>query len=115
MNNNIKISEEVILTIASIATKEVEGVASLHTGVVDTILDKFKGNNYSGGISAIISEEEVVVSVIISVYYGEKIYNVAKKVQDNIKNTIETMTDKKVSEVNVHINGIVVASAISDK
>ena len=73
--NNITITEEVILTIASIATKEVKGVAGLHTGVVDTILDKFKVHNWSGGVSTTVSDDCISISVIINVYYGEKIYS----------------------------------------
>ena len=44
--NNVTISEEVMVTIANIATKEVEGVAGLHTGMVDSIIDKFTGTNW---------------------------------------------------------------------
>lgn len=113
--NNITITEEVILTIAGIATKEVEGVAGLHTGVVDTILDKFKGKNFSGGVSAEVTEENIKVSVIIDVYYGEKIYEVAKNVQKHIKATIEDMTERKVSEINVHVHGVSLPSSSSEK
>lgn len=113
--NNITITEEVILTIASIATKEVKGVAGLHTGVVDTILDKIKMNTFSGGVSATVTDENITVSVIIDVYYGEKIYEIAKNVQEHIKTAIEDMTDKKVSEINVHVHGVVVPSSSSEK
>lgn len=114
MNENITISEDVLVTIANIAAKEVKGVASLHAGVVDTILDKVRGN-WSGGVSVVISEENILVSVIVNIAYGEKIYEVAKNVQENIKNAIESMTEKKVSEVNVHVHSVVIVHEKTDK
>lgn len=113
--NNVTISEDVIVTIANIATKEVEGVAGLHTGMVDTIIDKVTGTNWSGGVSAVIQDNEILVSLIINVIYNNKIMDVAKKVQENVKNAIETMTEMKVSEVNVHVHGLVVAPEKTDK
>lgn len=114
MNENITISEDVLVTIANIAAKEVKGVVSLHAGVVDTILDKVRGN-WSGGVSVVISEENILVSVIVNIAYGEKIYEVAKNVQENIKNAIESMTEKKVSEVNVHVHSVVIVHEKTDK
>ena len=113
--NNVTISEDVIVTIANIATKEVEGVAGLHTGMVDTIIDKFTGTNWSGGVSAVIEEEQILVSLIIDVIYNHKIHEVAKKVQENVKNAIETMTEMQVAEVNVHVHGLVVVSEKAEK
>ena len=114
-NNNVTISEDVIVTIANIATKEVDGVAGLHTGMVDTIIDKFTGTNWSGGVSAVIEDDKILVSLIINVVYNNKIYDVAKQVQENVKNAIETMTEMKVSEVNVHVHSVVVVPDKSDK
>lgn len=114
MNENITISEEVVETIANIATKEVKGVAGLHTGVVDTILDKVR-TNWSGGVSAVITEESVLITIVLNIFYGEKINEVAKKVQENVKHAVETMTERTVSEVNIHVHGVVVATDKSDK
>lgn len=113
--NNVTISEEVMVTIANIATKEVEGVAGLHTGMVDSIIDKFTGTNWSGGVSVVIEEDKILVSLIINVIYNHNILDVAKKVQENVKNAIETMTEMQVAEVNVHVHGLVVVSEKAEK
>ncbi len=114
-NNNVTISEDVIVTIANIATKEVEGVAGLHTGMVDTIIDKFTGTNWSGGVSAVIDGERILVTLIIDVVYGNNVCQVATKVQDHVKNAIETMTEMTVSEVNVHVKSVVVVPDKNEK
>lgn len=113
--NNITISEDVVVTIANIAAKEVKGVASLHGGMVDTILDKVTGTNWSGGVSAVVTDEGILVSVIVNIFYGEKIYQVARGIQENIKNAIESMTERAVSEVNVHVHSVIVAPEKSEK
>lgn len=113
--NHITIAEDVIVTISNIAAKEVPGVASLHTGVVDSIIDRFTGTKWSGGVSAVIEEERILVSLIIDVLYNHNILEVAKNVQEHVKNAIETMTQMQVVEVNVHVHGIVVASEKTEK
>lgn len=108
-NTTINISEEVVVTITNIAAKEVKGVAGLHVGALDTILDKVKGTKWSSGVSVVLQEDKVLASVIIDVLYGEKIPEVARAVQENIKHAIESMTEKKVAEVNVHVHSVVVS------
>lgn len=113
--SNVTISEEVLVTVATMAVKEVEGVASLNAGVVDAILDKVGRKSLNGGVSVEIEEDGVVASVIINVKYGEKVHEVAKAVQENVKKAIETMTDKVVKEVNVHVNGVTVVQVAAEK
>ena len=38
--------------------------------------------------------------------YGVSIPDIAFKIQENVKNTVETMTGLKVSQVNIHAQGI---------
>jgi uncharacterized alkaline shock family protein YloU len=42
----------------------------------------------------------------IKVYYGVKIPSVAWDLQRNVKREVETMTDKSVMAVNVHVQGV---------
>jgi len=42
----------------------------------------------------------------LTLEYGAKLNDVGLKVQEETKRAIETMTDLKVKEVNVHIEGI---------
>ncbi|MPN49173.1 hypothetical protein SDC9_196788 [bioreactor metagenome] len=43
---------------------------------------------------------------MIIIDYGISIPDIAFKVQENVKNTVETMTGLKVSQVNIHVQGI---------
>lgn len=103
----IQISDEVISVIAATAACEVEGVAKL---VAQTnIMDKFSKKNVAKtkkGIELEIADGTVKVNTSIMAMYNCKIREVAQKVQDNIKNAIETMTGLKVETVNVIVADI---------
>ncbi|KXZ39638.1 Uncharacterized conserved protein YloU, alkaline shock protein (Asp23) family [Alkalithermobacter thermoalcaliphilus JW-YL-7 = DSM 7308] len=103
---NIKISEDVIATIASLAASEVEGVASMSGGITENITEILGKKNLSKGVKVIVNEDEVFIDLFVLIEYGFVIPDVAWKIQENIKNTVETMTGLKVSEVNVHIQGV---------
>ena len=100
-NNNfgqVKISNDVIATIAGLAALEVEGVEAN-----TTFTDKILKNN---GVKIQIEEEEVSLDVMVMIDYGVSIPDIALKIQENVKNTVETMTGLNVSQVNIHVQGI---------
>lgn len=103
----VKISDEVVIIIAGIATSGVKGVNTTRTGVADGISNLFSKNNYSKGIKVEINENTVVLDIFINVEYGYKISDVAKEVQATVKKEIETMTDMQVAAVNVHVLNII--------
>jgi uncharacterized alkaline shock family protein YloU len=103
----VKISDEVVIIIAGIATSGVKGVSTTRTGVADGISNLFSKNNYSKGIKVEINENTVVLDIFINVEYGYKISDVAKEVQATVKKEIETMTDMQVAAVNVHVLNII--------
>ena len=62
----------------------------------------------SKGIKIAISEDNgCVVDISILVKYGYDIKEVAQNLQQNIKNTIESMAQLEIKSVNVLIDGIV--------
>ena len=80
----------VVTSIVSLAAQEIKGVVGLHgKGIrVDTI-----GN-------------AINVDVFINVTGEVKCADVAFRVQENIKRSVETMTSFKVGVVNVNIMGV---------
>lgn len=103
----VKISDDVVVIIAGIATSTVKGVYTARTGVADGITNLFSKNNYSKGIKVEKNEDTVVLDIFINVEYGCKINEVAKEVQTTVKKEIETMTDLTVAAVNVHVQNII--------
>jgi len=103
----VKISDDVVIIIAGIATSGVKGVSTTRTGVAEGISNLFSKNNYSKGIKVEINENIVVLDIFINVEYGYKINEVAREVQAAVKKEIESMTDLQVASVNVHVLNII--------
>lgn len=103
----VKISDDVVIIIAGIATSGVKGVSTTRTGVAEGISNLFSKNNYSKGIKVEINENTVVLDIFINVEYGYKLSEVAREVQAAVKKEIETMTDMQVAAVNVHVLNII--------
>ncbi|HHZ19034.1 MAG TPA: Asp23/Gls24 family envelope stress response protein [Firmicutes bacterium] len=100
------IANEAIAIIAGIAASEVKGVAGMSGGVVDGIAELLKKKNMSKGVKVEVGEKEVAVDLYVIIEYGTKIPDVAYTIQQNVAKAIESMTGKKVVEVNVHIQGL---------
>ena len=110
LNGSIKISEEVVETIASVAVSEIEGVCSVGTGIVDGIARRLSKKTFLNGIKASVDEEAVTVDINIVVKYGARIPEVAWNVQDAVKREIELMTGLKTEKVIVRVVGIDIPS-----
>lgn len=105
-NDTIKISNDVVATYAGIAVSEVDGVYSMaggFAGITEAISGK---KNLSRGIKVEVGEKSTKIDVSIVVEYGARIPDVAYEIQTRIKKSVEAMTDLKVLEVNVHVQGV---------
>lgn len=100
---SVNISDDVLITMAGIATSTINGVSTVQTGVVGGITNLFSRKNYSKGIKIDVNDGNVVVDININVDYGLNINNLAREVQSAVKKEIESKTDFTVSVVNVHI------------
>ena len=106
-NAGIKISNDVIAVIAGVAVSEVRGVASMQGGFAGGIGEVLSGKkNLAKGIRVETEEEKVKIDVNIIVEYGTRIPDIAFEIQNRVKKSVENMTGLKVSEVNVHVQGV---------
>ena len=69
-DDRIRISDEVIATIAGIAASEVENLASMSGGFVDGIAGILGRKNLGKGIKVEIKENDVVIELSIIMQYG---------------------------------------------
>ena len=102
----IVFAEDVVATIAYLAACEVEGVHAMIGTTMEGLSEKLGKKNYTKGVKVEVGSEECACDITIVVKYGYRIQEVALKVQQEIKNAIETMTGLKVVEVNINVNGI---------
>lgn len=94
-------NKNVLYSIVSLATKEINGVVSFSKNPAYQHLTdnknfygiKIKHNNVGG----------IIIDVFINVYSNVKVPEICAKIQENIKNNILTMVDVKTSRINVHV------------
>jgi len=80
----------VVRDIIALAAREIGGVAALH----------------GRGIRAELSAKVISVDVYLVIEFGYSVPDIAYRVQENIKRSVETMTEYKVDTVNVNILGV---------
>lgn len=103
----IKISNDVIAVIAGVAASEVPGVATMAGGLTGGLTEALKGKkNLAKGIKVDATETTAKIDVNIIVEYGSRIPDVAFEIQNRVKKSVESMTGLKVTEVNVHVQGV---------
>ena len=102
----VKISDDVIATIASLAASEIEGVSKMTGSMAANLTEILGKKKFSKGLKVQLEEDTVEIDVFLSIVYGSIIQEVAEKVQENVKKAIESMTEFKVMTVNVHVQGV---------
>lgn len=109
---SIRISEDVVASIAALATSETAGVSGLYSTLTSDIVGFLSKKNLSKGVRIEIGEEGTVkIEIGFLALFGHNICEVAKQVQENVRSSVESMTGLKVIEVNVHVGGVTFAPA----
>lgn len=104
---NIKISVDVVSTIAGIAASEINGIAGMYTSFANGIAEKLGAKkNQTKGVKVEMNDDAVLIDLYIVVEYGVRIPELAWEVQENVKKNVETMTGLNVEKVNIHIEGV---------
>jgi uncharacterized alkaline shock family protein YloU len=110
------IADSVVAKIAGIAAREISGVHNMGSGAARTvgaIKDRFGSASKSSvtqGVSVEVGERQAAVDLDLVVEYGVAIVDLSRAVRDNVTRSIERMTGLEVTEVNVFVDDIHIAS-----
>lgn len=106
-NGTITYSSDVIATIAGVAATEIDGVVSLSGGIAGGLAELLGKKNVTNGIKVELLDKEAKLSLYVNIKHGAILADVAEKLQQEVKHSVEMMTGLSVSEVNVYIQSIV--------
>ena len=109
---SLKISQDVVASIAKFATLEIDGVDSVSTGNIG-VKGLITKTNYVKPIKVELSDGVVNVEINVIVKHGVKIPDLAAAVQQNVKSAIQSMTGLAVARVDVIVAGLSLADEIS--
>ncbi|WP_149453231.1 Asp23/Gls24 family envelope stress response protein [Pasteuria penetrans] len=104
----IEIAPEVIQTIAVLSVTQVEGVHSL-AGSEMSAAHWFGRRGANRGVKVILADggtNETVIEVSLIATKGHQIPTIGRRVQEQVKKTVESMTGTTVDSVHVRIDGI---------
>ena len=105
-SGKISFNNEVVATIAALATVDVPGVAGMSGGFTSGVAELLGRKNLTKGIKVEIGTKECAVDMNLIVKYGYKIHEVCQQIQQSVKESIEMMTGLSVVEINIHVQGV---------
>ena len=92
-NGKVVYNAGIVNNIVALAISEVEGVTPLQ--------------GKKNGISLYIEKDGIYADVSVVVKYGYNVPELAYRIQQSVKQSVENMTRYKVNSVNVHIQDVV--------
>lgn len=103
---SVKIANDVVAMIAGLAATEVSGVSAMAGNITNELMGKVGMKKQMKGVKVDILDKTVSVELAVNLEYGFNIPTTCSKVQEKVKNAIETMTGLEVADVNIRIVGI---------
>lgn len=102
---NVKISEDVVASIVTIAANEVEGVMVAPASALD-FAERWGKKGMGRGVRVTFEEKAMIVDLCVQMAYGIKIPQTALKIQQKVKMAVESMTGLTVRRINVTVSGV---------
>lgn len=102
---NLKISENVLATIAATSASEVIGVASLSPA--PNLMGTLRASAPESGVVIKLNNDVATIDIYVKLQKAAKITEVADKIQDSVKNAVQNMSRIVVEKVNVIVAGVV--------
>ncbi|MBG9734012.1 Asp23/Gls24 family envelope stress response protein [Paenibacillus alvei] len=103
---NIRISDDVVATIAGLAALETPGIAAMSGGLSEGWAKRLSGKNVQKGVSVEVGQVEAAIDLRVIVMYGMPIQEVCRQLQLNVREAVQNMTGLDVVEINIKVEGV---------
>ena len=100
--NNTYINKNMVVSIVSLATKEIQGVLDVYQPTKLTIRRLFN-HNVGKGVRIKYTKLGIVIDIYIVVDTDCEVNDVVYRIQQNVKNSITSLLPIKIKAINVHI------------
>ncbi|MCR5824713.1 MAG: Asp23/Gls24 family envelope stress response protein [Lachnospiraceae bacterium] len=106
--SEVKISNDVIATVAALAATEVEGVDSLSGNATNDSVKRYGIKNGSKGVEINFNDEgrSVNCRLGVTMKFGYSIPETCALVQDKVKSAIESMIGLDVTDISINIGDV---------
>ena len=96
------INKNMVVSIISLATKEISGVIDLYQPK-GFFFKKLFDSNIGKGVRVKYTKSGVVIDIYVVVDTDVEISDIVYRVQQNVKNSINSLLPLKIVSINVHI------------
>ena len=100
-NGKVVYNTGIVQNIVALAVAEVEGV--------------IPSEGKKEGVSLYLEKDGVYVDISVVVKYGYNVPDLAYRIQQTVKQSVENMTRYRVAEVNVHIHDVIFCESQPEK
>lgn len=111
INGTVKISPRVLEIISSIAAQKVDGVYGMRDSISNTFNSLFNRNNQGNGVTIDQTGENLTADIYAYFDYGVAVPTVSLNLQKALKEQMNFMTDLKLTDINIHVVGLVAKKA----
>ena len=107
LNGKVSCDRNILLSIVTLAAKEVNGVAGLvdsYNNKITNILNK----KYNSGVKINYYDDNkrITIDIYLTIQYGYAVNDVSARVQENIISSVNSMMNIDIDAVSVHIIGV---------
>lgn len=103
----VKISDEIIMTIARKSVNDIEGILSISGGFPGGVQAMFSKNTATkDGVRIEKADGSIHLNLSLEVAYGTPIPKLVEEAQKKVKEAIESMTEIPVENVNIFVHDI---------
>ncbi len=101
-DNNTYMNQNMILSIVSLATKEIKGVVDVYQSKKLTFKSLFN-KNIGKGVRIRNTIDGIVIDIYVIVSTDCEVNDIVYKIQQNVKNSLTSLIPVKIKAINVHI------------
>lgn len=105
-SGSINISEDVIAIIALESMGGVQGIGGISNAHGKDIAELLSKKSAAKGVRVRVEDSNITIDVYVMIKYGFAVNDIAKRIQNEVSDAVESMTGLSVSAVNVHVTGI---------
>ena len=103
---SIKIHKKVLAEIVSSKVQEMDGVVLAGRNFVSSLVNLMGVENFPGIGVSVDKNNQVMIEVRVRVQHGMNIPDIARQVQDSVREEVERTTDIDLKDVNINIQGM---------
>ena len=102
----IRIHKNAVASVASLATSDIDGVKRIGRSFKTTLMELIGADASSAIKVEFTKNEEVRIEIPIFIKYGFNIPETANKIQENVRQALEKMTNLSIKDININVQGI---------